>query len=181
MLTWFRKRSTGHRKAGELYGRVVTQARAPAIYDRHGVADTPEGRYEVLVLHLFLVIERLRGEGQDGAAQGRDLARDLVEVFVEDMDDSLREMGVGDLSVPRKVKKAAAGLYDRTPLYRTALGSKADDSLAEALATSLPAGAGRAVDSAALARYVRLLAAEMARVPVPELVSGTGPLLQPLP
>src|SRR5690606_13946368 len=98
----------------KLYGAVVAQARLPVHFTLHGACDTPEGRYEMIVLHLALLSDRLVGLG----SAGRSLAQRVNEAFVTDMDDAMREMGVGDLSVPRKVKKAAAGLYDRFEAYR---------------------------------------------------------------
>ncbi|MFA5901311.1 MAG: ubiquinol-cytochrome C chaperone family protein [Hyphomicrobium sp.] len=105
------------RKAGEIYGAVVTQARCVDFYAVLGVPDTPTGRYEMVTLHLFLVLERLRAH----AGTASPLSRLLVEAFVADMDDSLRELGTGDLAVPKKVRRAASGLYERSMAYREAL------------------------------------------------------------
>jgi cytochrome b pre-mRNA-processing protein 3 len=168
MLTWLQARSASKRKAKQLYGAVVTAARAPALFARFGAADTNEGRYEVIVLHLFLVLERLRAEGP--ATTGA--ARQLIEAFVEDMDDQMREMGVGDLTVPRKVKKAAAALYDRAELYRPLLAAGDEQGLAAALKTSIPAEAEGELGSSALARYVTSAAAALARQPVSGVLAG---------
>src|ERR1700675_4042072 len=105
MLRSLRRRAEFQRKAGEIYGAIVTQSRQPAFYARLGIPDTPTGRYEMVVVHLFLVLERLRGGGADAEA----VAQVLVDAFVADMDDSLRELGTGDVGVPRRVKRAAAG------------------------------------------------------------------------
>jgi cytochrome b pre-mRNA-processing protein 3 len=114
MLRWLRQRAETSRKAEELYGSVVTAARQPAFYGALGVPDTPEGRFELVALHLFLALEGLRGRG--AAAEG--LARRTIETFVVDMDDCMREMGVGDLTVPKRVKRAAAAFYERASIYR---------------------------------------------------------------
>lgn len=150
MLDSFRTRAETRRKASELYGAVVTQARAPQFYADLGVPDTPSGRYEMVALHLFLVLERLRLV--DDRASG--LPRMLVEAFVADMDDSLRELGTGDLAVPKKVRRAAAGLYERSQSYRTALAAADDKALRELLIEHAYAGAVNA-GAKALARYVR--------------------------
>lgn len=143
MFTWFRESTRRQRTASELYGAVVAQARNPAFYADGGIPDTAEGRFELIVLNLFLVLERLKVV----AANADDVSRALLETFVTDMDDNLREMGVGDLSVPKKVKKAAAGFYDRAVLFRQVLaaGSGAADQavisdLGAALGTSEAAG-----------------------------------------
>ena len=100
MLDFLNARTDMRRKAGKIYGAIVTQARRPAFYADLGVPDTPSGRYEMVVVHLVLVLERLR------SAPGADaeLPRLLVEAFIADMDNSLREMGTGDLTVPKKVR-----------------------------------------------------------------------------
>ena len=151
------RRSRALRTATELYGRVVAQARAPALYADLGVPDTAEGRLEMVMLHTVLVIERLRLEGE--AAE--ELSRALTERFITDLDDCLREMGVGDLTVPKKVKKAAAALYDRTLACRAALADTDTGSLASLLATHVwqDGGAG---DPVRLAGYCRRLEADLA-------------------
>lgn len=127
MLRWLRQRAETSRKAEELYGSVVAAARQPAFYGALGVPDTPEGRFELVALHLFLALEGLRGQG--AAAEG--LARRTIETFVIDMDDCMREMGVGDLTVPKKVKRAAAAFYERASVYRQDLIEDLAQDLAE--------------------------------------------------
>jgi cytochrome b pre-mRNA-processing protein 3 len=116
MLGWLNRRAPVTRKAGELYGGVVTAARNPGFYGPGRVADTPEGRFELVALHLFLVAERAKA-----LPGGEALAQALIEALITDMDDCMREMGVGDLTVPKKVKRAAAGFYERSGDYRAAL------------------------------------------------------------
>lgn len=129
MLTWLRARSRSGRTAAELYGSIVTAARREAFYSELGIPDTPDGRFVMLLLHMYLALERLRKEG--GA--GQELSRALVETFVTDMDDCMRELGVGDLTVPRKVKKAAGALYDWAADFRQAEASGGESTLAVAL------------------------------------------------
>lgn len=171
MLTWLFGPSASRRKASELYGAVVAQARERDIFADLNVADTPEGRFEVLVLHLFLVMERLRAEG--GAAD--EMSRTLMETFVTDMDDNMREMGVGDLTVPKKVKKAAAAFYDRAEAYRAALASADPGALAAALEAAIPATDGRPLEVSALAQRVCARRAALAGAPVDGLFrAGLG-------
>lgn len=136
MLSYFRNRIRLKAQASELYGRVVAQARRPELYSGFGVPDTPEGRLEAIVAHLVLVIRRLRQDGEPGDR----LARATAETFVTDMDDCMREMGIGDLTVPRKVKKAAGALWDRANAYGPALDCGDPEVLAGLLATHATAG-----------------------------------------
>ena len=166
MLSWWRGRSKTGRTATKLYGSIVTAARREPFYAIHGVPDTPDGRFAVLVVHMFLVMERLR---QDGAP-GQELSRSLVEAFVTDMDDSMREMGVGDLSVPRKVKKAAGALYDSVGALREA-AAQPDGSLERALRGTVMQGDAEPAASA-LATYLEKAAGELAQSPSADLLAG---------
>lgn len=159
MLESLRNRAEMRRKAGEIYGVVVTQARSPEFYAALGVPDTPSGRYEMVTLHLFLVHESLRERAGEAPA----LARMLTEAFVEDMDDSLRELGTGDLSVPKKVRRAAAGLYDRSMAYRAPLEAADTPALAACLAEHVYAGTAHP-GAQSLARYALAASALLARI-----------------
>jgi len=167
MLDFLNARTDMRRKAGEIYGAIVTQARQPFFYAELGVPDTPSGRYEMVVVHLFLVLERLR-EGADAASP---LPRLLVEAFIADMDDSLRELGTGDLAVPKKVRRAATGLYERSMAYKAALDAGDDTALAHTLAEHvyLTAEGARA---RALAGYVRTTNASLAATDADRILDG---------
>ncbi len=172
MLKAFRTRATLRRKAGEIYGLIVTQARQPAFYAALGVPDTPEGRYNVVVLHLFLVLERLRTVAATQALQ-----QALIEAFVSDMDDSMRELGTGDVVVGKKVRKAASGFYERSRGYREALASEDAAGLAEALMRWMAPEAD-AQKGGALAAYVRAGAAALDGQSISDI--GDGQLVFPL-
>ena len=149
-LDWFRSRNQTGRTAAELYGSIVAQARHPDLYTALGVSDVAEKRYELVVLHIVLVLERLRA----GSEAAKSVARAIVEAFVRDLDGSMREMAVGDTSVPRKVRKAAGGLYDRDALYRQAFeGDK--DMTAAALADELIFDGNAHDGGADLGRYIQ--------------------------
>lgn len=153
MLRWWRHRARAQHIGRILYDSIVAQSRAEAFYRAMGVPDTMEGRLEVILLHMYLVLERLRPEGAGGEA----VSRALIEAFVADMDASMREIGVSDLGVPRRVKRAAAALYERARAYAAAQQeSAAPAALDEALAQhiyGLP-GASQA-GSSRLAGYAR--------------------------
>jgi cytochrome b pre-mRNA-processing protein 3 len=105
--------------ARELYEITVEQARAPAFYTDLGVPDTIDGRFELIALHVFLVMQRLKRE-PDG---GPDLAQALFDVMFADMDAALREMGAGDLGVGRRVKTMAKGFLGRISAYEAGLAA----------------------------------------------------------
>ena len=117
--------------ARELYRSIVEQSRRPEFFVEYGVPDTPTGRFEVLVLHLFIVMYCMREE--DGLEE---LARSLSEETILDFDRNMREMGIGDLSVGRKVKSLAEGMYGRFGAYTDGL-QNGDVALSEALRRNL--------------------------------------------
>jgi cytochrome b pre-mRNA-processing protein 3 len=137
-----------------LYGVIVAQARLSDFYEEFGVADSVEGRFELIVLHLALVRRRL-GREAGGAA----LSRALVDRFGRDMDDNLREMGVSDVAVPKKMKRIFEALYGRTRIYQRALDETDSEVLEAALARNVFDGRGG--EAARLAAYVRRAAHEL--------------------
>ena len=113
MTVWnlFRARSAS--KADTLYAAIVARARDTRFYLHCGVPDSLDGRFEMVALHCYLVLRRLRGAGPDAAR----LAQALVDCLFRDMDASLREMGAGDLGVGKRVKRMASGFYGRIAAY----------------------------------------------------------------
>jgi len=109
-------------QAESLYQAIVAQARAPRLYSDFGVPDSLDGRYESIVLHLVLVLRRLKREFPEGV----ELAEALQEAFFDDMDRSLREMGAGDLGVGKRVKRMAEGFMGRLAAYEGALDDAQD-------------------------------------------------------
>lgn len=150
---------------------IVTGARQPFFYSECGVEDTPEGRYEMIALHLFLVIERLKGAGP----QADRVAQRVMEAFVTDMDDSMREMGVGDLSVGKKVKRSAAGLYERFRAYRKALAERGD-ALSMAIGEFVPG----ITDARTVAAYVESRARALTRTEAEAVLNGQVAFAQSL-
>jgi cytochrome b pre-mRNA-processing protein 3 len=119
-----------------IYGMIVTQAREPSFYRDMAVPDTVNGRFDLLVLHLWLVLRRLRtAEGGPGLSQA------LFDRFCSDMDDNLREMGVGDLTVPKRMQAFGEAFYGRTAAYDLALEA-GDEPLAQALCKNILNGDG---------------------------------------
>jgi cytochrome b pre-mRNA-processing protein 3 len=119
-----------------VYEAIVATARHPKPYAEWGVPDTVDGRFDMITLHAVLVMERL----QAGDKAARDFAQALADEVFADMDRSLREMGVGDLSVGKKVRKMAEVFYGRAFAYRPSLDAEDVKGLADALARNVFAG-----------------------------------------
>lgn len=119
--------------ASKLYGAIVAQTRLPVFYQRFGVPDTLEGRFLILSLHLFVVHHRLKAEGESASG----LAQDLPDRFTADMETVLREIGVGDLSIPKKVRGVAAAGASLLETLERAVGS-GDDAVVAVLTGALP-------------------------------------------
>jgi cytochrome b pre-mRNA-processing protein 3 len=102
--------------AQKLYGAIVAQARLPVFYQAFGVPDTLEGRFVVLSLNLFAVLHRLKADREAQA-----LAQELIDQFSADMETVLREIGVGDISIPKKVRRLAASSAGLLQSYEEAL------------------------------------------------------------
>jgi cytochrome b pre-mRNA-processing protein 3 len=172
----FRKPRSPQRGTIEaIYGMIVTQAREPSFYRAMGVPDTVNGRFDLLLLHLWLVLRRLKSA--DGGAA---LSQALFDHFCNDMDDNLREMGVGDLTVPKKMQAFGEAFYGRTAAYDLAL-TGGHEALAQALCKNILNGehiekAGRlaAYAEAAMAALDGLddaaLLGGSAKFPVPDSV-----------
>ena len=153
----FRRADKRRRTIRTLHGRINEAARHPALYGRLGVPDTVEGRFEALSLHVILVLRRL-GQLPPPA---RDVAQDLVDAVFLQLDAALRETGIGDMGIPKRIKRLGASFYARAGAYGTALD--ADDS--EALAAALARNVLDRDDPAAaegLAAYARACAAALA-------------------
>jgi cytochrome b pre-mRNA-processing protein 3 len=120
-------------EAAKLYGAIVAQARLPVFYQSLEVPDTLEGRFLMLSVHLFAVLHRLKREGQGARA----LAQELTDRFTADMETVLREIGIGDLSIPKKMRGLAASSAALLQAYEDALPAGAA-AVAAALAEALP-------------------------------------------
>lgn len=139
LLSWFRTlfgRGGKRRQAETLYAAVVAMVRQPDWYVRGRVPDTVDGRFDVLALALSTVFARLHKEGEAGVP----LTKGLLELFVDDMDNALREMGVGDLSVGKQVQKMVEALNGRQQAYRTALAESDAAALRAALVRNVYRG-----------------------------------------
>lgn len=112
-----------------LYAEIVAAARQPHFYSDWDAPDTPLGRFEMLALHMFLFQHRLHDE----AGASREIAQILIDDFFADVEHSLRDLGIGDMGVPKRMKKLGRMFYGRTASYADALERSDRAALAEAL------------------------------------------------
>jgi cytochrome b pre-mRNA-processing protein 3 len=154
--------------AERAYRRVVEQARQPGFFTDGGVPDSVDGRFELICLHAFLYLHRLKRE-RPGSA---DMGQRFFDVMFLDFDRALREMGTGDLSVGREIRRMAEAFYGRIAAYEQGLAGD-DAVLQPALARNL---FGTATPSeaqlATLADYVRREAAGLDRQGAEALLAG---------
>lgn len=150
-----------------LYGAIVAQSRQKHFYAEWGVPDTVTGRFDMVSLHMALVLVRLQQEG----AACRDFAQGLFDLFFKDMDRSLREMGVGDISVPKRIGKMGGLFYGVVDGLGAALAAGTDEALAEFVRRDVLSGddTSHAGDFVA---YIRLSVEILAALPAATLTTG---------
>lgn len=175
----FRARKRHQDAAAKLYVIGVEQARSPAFFLDMGVPDTVDGRFDLIILHIMLLIRRLRKNGADAAG----ISQALLNLMFSDMDRNLREMGVGDLSVGKQVKKMAKAFYGRSETWEIGLdadgGARADNS---ALVTAFQETVYRSVEAAqadptyptALATYTRAADGVLEAQSLDDLLAGAA-------
>ncbi|MGV8995916.1 MAG: ubiquinol-cytochrome C chaperone family protein [Parvibaculaceae bacterium] len=171
-------RSEQEQEAYAIYAALVSQARLPAHYLEGGVVDTIEGRFEMVALHAFLVLRRLRKVADADAEQSQALGQKVFDVLFDDMDQTLREIGISDLKVGKEIKTMAEAFYGRVGAYDDGLDSpEGDANLAAALKRNVFAGADIAPDVLShMVAYVRRVDAELASVDIATLLQGKIPV-----
>ena len=155
------------RGAAALYAAAVAQARQPALYTELAAPDTLDGRFELIVLHVHLLCRRLGTLGAEGAG----LAQALFDAMFRDMDRNLRELGVGDPSLPRRIKAMIEAYYGRIKAYEAAFAA-GGDALADTLARNVYNAAETSGAAWAMADYARRAQQAVDAAPEAELLSG---------
>ncbi|MEO1103492.1 MAG: ubiquinol-cytochrome C chaperone family protein [Pseudomonadota bacterium] len=151
-----------------LYDKAVAQARLPIFYQTFGVPDTLEGRFDMVVFHVWPLIDTLRTE--DGAISGDGQA--LFDAFVYDMEQNLRSIGVSDTTFPKKMKAIGKAFYGRFDAYRTATGDPA--ALAVVAARNILGDEGRCgtAEARALGAYGQAMREAAAGADVTDLMAA---------
>lgn len=176
MILRFFRRNDGNETIQRLYGAIVARSRDPAFYTDYNVPDSIEGRFEMILVHAFLLFHRLKDE--DDAR--RVLGQGVFDAFCADMDANLREMGVGDLTVPKKMKKVAEAFYGRIGAYETPLDAGDTEGLADAVLRNVyGSNAEAALQARALATYMMEAARALKAVPFATFAGGEFPLPSP--
>lgn len=152
-----------------LYGAAVAQARRPFFYETLGVPDTLDGRFDLVALHAGLLVCRI---ARDADPRGKDLAQAVFDAMFADMDVTLREMGVGDLAVGKRVKRMWEAFHGRAQSYEAALRAADRPALEEALARNIWRGAPPGDSAARLGAIVVAADAALAAIPFADLVAG---------
>jgi len=152
----------------QIHGEIVAAARAPALYQEAGVADTIEGRFEMVVLYAALLTRRLLALGP----QGQELAQELVDRVFRGFEDALREMAIGDAGVARRIKTMAGDFAGRSRAYVEALDSGDEAGLAAALARNVYGAAAVSPQATGLARRVAGAAAALGQARYEDFAAG---------
>ena len=156
----------------ELYASAVAQARRPQFYIDHRVPDTREGRFELYSLHIILLVDRLKGQGE----QAQETSQAAFDAYVRGLDDAFREIGVGDISVPKKMKKLGGAFYGRLKSYEAAFQTLPDRAELESLIGRTTPEA----DAAGLSAYIATAREHLAAQPLDDLLSGRVAWPEPL-
>ena len=170
------RRQDPHERAGsELYAAAVTAARDPWLYQALGVPDTLDGRFDLVALHAFLLIHRL----QDAPEPGPALAQAVFDAMFADMDNNLREIGVGDLSVGKRVRAMWEAFHGRSRVYAGAIDTADRAALATALERNVWRGNAPDGASMALADLVLAQVGHLAEQNLTAFASGEARFLVP--
>jgi cytochrome b pre-mRNA-processing protein 3 len=164
-----RERAANRAIVDALYASIVAAARQPVLYSDFGVPDTPLGRFELISVHLFLTLRRLREKSGIAA----EITQELVDRFFLEVDHSLRELGIGDTSVPKRARKLASMFYGRIAAYDQAVESSDVEALGSALARNIRPDAKDWKGGERLARYILDAAASLASQSTDRILAGT--------
>jgi cytochrome b pre-mRNA-processing protein 3 len=171
MTFGFLRRSANRKLIDRLHGEIVAAARDPVLFTDYGIEDTFEGRFDSVTLHATLVLRRLRLL----PAPAPEIAQELTDALFRHFDIALREMGVGDVSIPKRMKTLAEAFLGRSKAYDEALrqdGAAIEAALSRNIYASRR-GARR------LARYVEAIDAALAAAPLHDFLTGSAAFPRP--
>ena len=162
------RRASPTDKIDALYGMIVAQARNPEFYRGYGVPDSVEGRLDMIMLHMVLVLRQLTKVHGTVPPAGQQ----LFDRFCQDIDGNLREMGVGDLAVPKRMQKVGEAFYGRSKVYESALADDDPAALEAAVARNVFGAPEPTLGARRLAAYMKEAATNLARQEADTLVAA---------
>ena len=151
-----------------LFSAAVAQARSPALYTELSVPDTHEGRFEIYSLHVYLVLARLKDQGEQAA----ETAQACFDAYIQSLDDALRDIGVGDLSVGKKMRKLGEAFYGRIQSCEAAIAALPERAPLEALLARTVYAGQTASEPQRLADYLLAQRSALAAEPLDGLLAG---------
>ena len=165
----FKRKKSNQALVERQYAEITGAARSPVFYETMGVPDTVMGRFEMISIHLILYLRRTGSAGEAARA----LAQDVVDAFFEDVNHSIRELGIGDMGVPKRMKKLARMFYGRVQSYSQAIDNGDREALMQALSRNIHPEAGEGAPSVeSLSRWMFDTAARLDNVAEAMLASG---------
>lgn len=156
--------------AERLYAACAAQARLPVFYTDMGAPDRIDARFELYTLHVLLMILRLRDEGQAGA----DTAQELFDTYVSALDNTLRELGVGDVAVGKKMRRLGEAMYGRMTAYEKAILAGDEQALAAALSRNILEADEATPEMRAMADYALRSRTTLADQPFNDVTTSPG-------
>lgn len=171
MFRWFAGRAARKDAAEKIYDAIVAQSRNPGFYIHCSVPDTLSGRFDMLVIHMFIVLQILKIGGREGQL----LAQEIVEAFIREMDTMVRDLGVSDRNVPKEVRKIAQLFYGQLLAYSTTMQRNDMVGLAEEIWKSFQsaeAASEQPVAADSLAKYIQQSIKNIQEMPLNMLLQG---------
>jgi cytochrome b pre-mRNA-processing protein 3 len=171
----FRKKKQNQPIVDRQYASLTSAARDPFFYTDLGVPDTVMGRFEMLSIVMILFFRRTAKSN----VSGQEIAQEIVDAFFQDIDHSIRELGIGDQGVPKRMKKLAGMFYGRLESYAAALDTADRDTLAEALARNIHPQADAVPPMQGLADWMIDAEAKMSVIPEEDITRGAAVVPSP--
>ena len=171
----FRKKNQNHAIVERQYAALTSAARVPVFYSDLDVPDTVMGRFEMLSVVMILFFRRTANSG----SSGQELAQEIVDAFFQDIDHSIRELGIGDQGVPKRMKKLAGMFYGRLETYAASLEVRDADGLATALKRNIYPETANAPAMTGLAAWMIEAEAGLAGISEDDISRGAAVLPAP--
>jgi cytochrome b pre-mRNA-processing protein 3 len=152
-----------------LYGMIVAQARLPIFYRAYRVPDTVDGRFELILLHLYLFLRHSDRDQGD-----REMGQQVFDLFCRDMDRNLREMGISDLKVPKEMRRIGEAFYGRWQAYEAAVATGDTEAVARVISRNVYGSEGAEPEAATrLASYMMRVLADLSHQDGDSIQRGT--------